>query len=70
MSNNETQTITTSRAYRTYGDGSTCRRFMVRGCEVRAWDEIAGHYTLCHKLTRRQIGMIIREAVAATLATA
>ena len=59
-----TTTITTARAYRTYSDGSTCRRFLVDGHDVRAWDAVAGHYTVCHALTRRQIGMIIREATA------
>lgn len=31
---------------------------------VRVWDSVAGHWTLCHALTPRQIAYVRRTAVA------
>jgi hypothetical protein len=57
------QIIKTDRAYRTYGDGSRCRRFMVdEDGTVRAWDELARYFTTVHSLTPQQCGRIRAEA--------
>lgn len=36
-------------------------RFQVEGQIVRAWDDIAGHYTLCHRLDADIIQWIIQQ---------
>jgi len=55
--------ITTSRNYTTYASGEKCNRFEIdEDGTIRAWDEVAGHYTTCHSLTKRQEGMIRAEA--------
>ena len=53
--------ITTRRKYTTYSGGEKCNQFLVKDGTIRAWDEIAGYYTLCHSLTKRQESMINAE---------
>ena len=60
--------IETARPVRAFSCGYT-RRFAVDSDgTVRAWDSVAGHYTLCHSLTTRQQAAIRRQARASLAA--
>ena len=55
----------TARAKAFAGHGTGTYRFEIDGEEVRVWDSIAGHYTLCHSLSesaKRRILKLAREA--------
>lgn len=41
------------------------RMLVSKGLTVRVWDPIAGHYTLCHSISRRNLAHIVAKAVAA-----
>ena len=58
-------TIRTARTYRAFSDGTKTRLFdLDADGTVRVYDPIAGHYTVCHSLTARQMQMIRAEARA------
>ena len=57
-------TVIEARAKAFRGHGVGVYRFEVDGEEVRVWDSIAGHYTLCHSLSesaKRRILKLARE---------
>jgi hypothetical protein len=54
--------IKTATAIKTFDGGLTCRRFSVLDGVVKAWDDVAGHYTVCHSLTPRQSAYLRRLA--------
>lgn len=54
MTRNQNQTIESREMTvrcNAYGDGVRAYRVMVDSDGVRVWDPIAGHYTLCHRLS-------------------
>jgi hypothetical protein len=54
--------IKTATALKTFSCGSTCRMFSVLDGVVKAFDDVAGHYTVCHSLTTRQQSYLRRLA--------
>lgn len=43
-------------------EGVRKHRVLVDDVNVRVWDSVAGHYTLCHSLSRSAVKRIIRQA--------
>lgn len=57
-----TRYVRTVRPVVAFAGGLTTRRFRVEDGIVSAWDDVAGHYTTLHSLTRRQVGAVRRLA--------
>jgi hypothetical protein len=53
-------------AIRAYSDGGTCRKWSIDldAGTIRAWDPVAGHFSVCHALTPRQQAGLVRRAQA------
>jgi len=47
----KTEIEVTARAKAFSGQGIRAHKFLIRGNEVRVWDNVAGHYTNCNALT-------------------
>ena len=46
------------------GEGVREHRVMVDDVNVRVWDPVAGHFTLCHALSKGAIKRIIAKAAS------
>lgn len=44
------------------GQGVRDHKFLVRGNEVRVWDEVAGYYTTCHAMSAATCARIAKLA--------
>lgn len=57
--------IITIRAKAFSSEGVKSHRVAVDGSTVRVWDGVAGHYTVCHSLSKAAVARAIKLASAA-----
>lgn len=41
------------------GEGVKINKALISGSQVRVWDKAAGHYTVCHSLSKRQQSRLV-----------
>lgn len=44
--------------------GGSHKAYATENGKVRVWDDVAGHYTICHDLTPAQVRYVVRRTGA------